>query len=167
MTRPPGTPSYWSPDRVLEGFCAFTLVVLIVLTVIDVVGRYLLASPVPGAFEYVRALMGILVFAGLPLTTARGEHLRAGLFEHMASIGFNRVREPLIEAVSLFALCVLAWRLGAECIAKYESGELLQGVPIRLWALISFMTILCSVSAVIVAWKLVTRPLARASKAGH
>ena len=56
---------------------AFSLCLLIVITMVDVVGRYILNTPLPGAFEAVRALMALVTFSALPLVCIRNEHLRA------------------------------------------------------------------------------------------
>ena len=142
---------------ILEWLCAAALVLLIVLTAADVLGRYVFNSPIPGAFEYVRALMGVLIFAGLPLVTARREHLSAALLEHLFSARAERVRRPLIDGFCLAALAVLTWRLAAETQAKKASGEVLPGVDIPLWALIAFMVAMSAAATAVMLRLLLKR----------
>lgn len=137
---------------ILEWFCAAALVLLIALTAADVFGRYALNSPIPGAFEYVRALMGLLIFAGLPLVSERREHLSAALLEHLFSARANRVRQPLIDLFCVVALAVLTWRLAAEALDKKGSGEVLPGVDIPLWGLIAFMVAMSAAATVVTAF---------------
>ena len=54
---------------VLGHFAALVLFCLMVLTCIDVVGRYFFSMPVTGGFEMTEILLASLIFAGLPLVT--------------------------------------------------------------------------------------------------
>ena len=135
--------------RQLEYLAAFALCVLILITVLDVVGRYILNAPLPGAFEYVRALMAFVTFAALPLVCARNEHLRAGILDHLISQRLNLLREPVIQWLSVTVLIAITWRLWAEAVAKWKSGEMLSSINLPLWFPIGFMAAMC-VAAVVV-----------------
>ncbi len=79
--------------RTLQLFTAFILFALMVITVLDVVGRYVLNAPLVGAFELTKLSMGLLVFSALPLVTARERHIVVGMFEPiLAAHGARRVR---------------------------------------------------------------------------
>ena len=135
--------------KALEYLAAFGLCLLILITVLDVVGRYVLNAPLPGAFEYVRALMAFVTFAALPLVCARNEHLRAGILDHMISRRLNLLREPVIQLLSVMVLVAIAWRLWAETFAKWRSREILSSINLPLWFPIGFMAAM-SVAAVLV-----------------
>ena len=136
--------------KALEYLAAFALCLLILITVLDVVGRYILNAPLPGAFEYVRALMAFVTFAALPLVCARNEHLRAGILDHLISRRLNLLREPVIQLLSVLVLVAIAWRLWAEAVAKWKSREVLSSINLPLWLPIGFMAGMC-VAAVIVS----------------
>ncbi|MDW8469595.1 MAG: TRAP transporter small permease subunit [Burkholderiales bacterium] len=53
------------------------LFAMMALTCVDVVGRYLLTRPVPGALEIIEILVAATVFLALPLVTLREEHVAA------------------------------------------------------------------------------------------
>jgi len=128
---------------------ALALLILILVTVVDVGGRYLFNTPLPGAFEAVRALMALVTFSALPLVCARNEHLRAGILDHMVSSRMNRLREPAVQLISVSVLVVICWRLVQEATNKQRSGELLSAISLPLWVPISFMALM-SVAAVVV-----------------
>ena len=132
--------------KALEWVTALCLLSLIVLTFVDVVGRYIFSSPVPGAFEYVRILMGLVVFGALPLACARNEHLRAGMLDHFVPARLNLVREPIVQLVSAGILALILWRLAAEAHAKWQSKEVFSGLTIPLWMPITYMAVLSLVS---------------------
>ena len=98
-------------DLGLGGCCAFLLMGLVALTVVDVVGRYVLTAPLPGAFELTELMLGALVFAALPLATMTGEHVAV---DALHDVSPPRVRTALAwlgGLASAAALWVIAWRL--------------------------------------------------------
>jgi len=135
--------------QALISLAALALASLILVTVIDVAGRYLLNTPLPGAFESVRALMALVTFSALPLVCARNEHLRAGILDHLISPRMNRLREPAVQLISVAVLIVIGWRLMQEAANKQRTGELLSAISLPLWVPIGFMALM-SVAAVIV-----------------
>ena len=133
----------------LEYLAALALCILILVTIVDVFGRYLLNSPLPGAFEYVRALMAIVTFAALPLVSGSNEHLRAGILDHMISPRINTLREPFVQLLSAVVLAGIAWRLWAESRAKWISKDILSSIDLPLWIPIVFMMVMCVAAAIV------------------
>ena len=60
--------------RALVVFASIVLFVIMWLTVVDVILRYNNIS-ITGLFEVIEVLMGILVFAGVPIITAKDGHV--------------------------------------------------------------------------------------------
>lgn len=108
------------------------LMAMMLLTVVDVVGRYLFASPLPGAKELTEILMGFLVFAAAPLVTADRGHITTALFESVLPKLVIRWRNLLIAVLVAIALSVLAWRLWIQAglVAELKTGTPLLGVPV-------------------------------------
>src|SRR5258707_10984481 len=66
----------------LLGYAAAAVMLfLMLLTCVDVVGRYFLNKPLTGGFELTEVLLASLIFAGLPLVTLRGDHITVDLFD--------------------------------------------------------------------------------------
>jgi TRAP-type C4-dicarboxylate transport system permease small subunit len=147
--------------QALVYLAAGALCLLIIITVVDVVGRYLLNAPLPGAFESVRALMALVTFSALPLVCVRNEHLRAGILDHLISQRLNRLREPVVQLISVAVLCGITWRLGSEAMTKRRTGEVLSSIDLPLWMPISFMTVMGAL-AVVVTMALAALTLRRA-----
>ena len=80
--------------RALQLFTAFILFALMVITLLDVVGRYFLNAPLAGAFELTRLAMGLLVFSALPLVTARERHIVVSLFDPLFAANPRRRALP-------------------------------------------------------------------------
>ena len=117
--------------RALELVCMGCLAALVLVTSVDVVGRYAFGAPLASAFSIARVLMGVMVFAALPLASAADEHLRAGLFDAKWSSAGLKLRAIVVPAVSALACAVLAWRLGAQAAEYAANGELIEIIDLR------------------------------------
>jgi TRAP-type C4-dicarboxylate transport system permease small subunit len=133
----------------LELLCATVLLLLTGLTAVDVLGRYLFAAPVPEAADYVRGLMGVLIFGGLPLVSRRNAHLRAGFFDTLFTGRALALRETGVTAASAFASAVWAWQLGRQARELHASGEILGMVPLKVGVLVWGMAGLAAVSTLL------------------
>jgi TRAP-type C4-dicarboxylate transport system permease small subunit len=75
------TPTLSRVQRAVETLLVATLFVMVALTFVDVIGRRFFDKPVYGAHDLTEHLMALIVFAGLPVLTARREHLSIDLFD--------------------------------------------------------------------------------------
>ena len=126
------------------------LMIMMVLTFVDVVGRYLFAAPLPGAKELTEILMAFLVFAAAPLVTADRGHITTALFESVLPKLVIRWRNVLIAVLVAIALAVLAWRLWIQAglILDLKTGTPLLGVPIA--PIVYFAAVTSALCALIV-----------------
>lgn len=93
------------------GACVI-LFCMMALTFIDVVARYLVNRSVPGSFEITELMMAVLIFAGLPLVSRRGEHVTVDLIDHFVGARMRGVHRAIVEFVSgalLLGLGLLLW----------------------------------------------------------
>jgi hypothetical protein len=65
-------------ERLLEDVISLALIAMTGVTVIDVAGRYLFGAPLQGGYEISELMMGLTVFAALPLATRAEGHLAIG-----------------------------------------------------------------------------------------
>lgn len=68
---------------VLAACAALMLAMLVGVTVVDVVGRYLLNAPMAAAYELTQIALAALVFIALPMTTADDGHVEVDLVMHV------------------------------------------------------------------------------------
>ena len=149
-------------DLWLGGCCAFLLMGLAALTVVDVVGRYVLTAPLPGAFELTELMLGALVFAALPLATMTGEHVAVdALFDASPP----RVRTALVWLGSLAtaaALWVIAWRLAAYSARLADDEAVTDALLVPLAPLGWFAAGMAGLSGLLAVARLVS-PSARSA----
>jgi TRAP-type C4-dicarboxylate transport system permease small subunit len=143
-----------SMAKIIEQAVALLLVILlsamVALTFADVLGRRLFNTPVFGANDITEHLMALIIFAGLPLLTARRGHLSIDLLDHWllrpSWRGWHKEVHVLIAAV----LGLMAWQYGLAGEEAYEINEVSPALTIpRAWMYIyiSFTTALAAVLA--------------------
>ena len=127
---------------------AIALVGMMLLTAIDVAGRYLFNAPIVGAFEVTEFLVLILIFSFIGYTQREKSHVSIGLlfgrFPKQARITIDFVN----HLIALLLLGLMAWmgyKNGCELIEVGEkSGNL--GIPHYPFAF--FLSIGCLVMCV-------------------
>jgi TRAP-type C4-dicarboxylate transport system permease small subunit len=86
--------------RLPTWLAAAALFSLMVMTFLDVTLRSGFNSPIPAGTELTRIFMAIIVFASLPIISARGEHIVVDLFDSFYSPRLARIRDVLVDLLS-------------------------------------------------------------------
>ena len=72
-------------DRVvapaLGALAALVLFAMMMLTCVDVIGRYFFSRPIFGGFELTEMMLAAMIFLGLPLVTLRNEHVTVDVLD--------------------------------------------------------------------------------------
>tara|TARA_R110000824_G_scaffold189107_1_gene370550 strand:+ start:133 stop:648 length:516 start_codon:yes stop_codon:yes gene_type:complete len=115
----------------LELVAATVLFLLMLTTCLDVAGRYLFNSPVPGATELTRLGLALMVFAAMPLITWRGGHIVVDLLDNVLGLKVLKVFglvSALIISSSMYFLALRIFELGERSIRRGVVTEFL-GLP--------------------------------------
>jgi TRAP-type C4-dicarboxylate transport system permease small subunit len=144
------------------------LVLMMLVTVVDVAGRYFLNAPLKGAFEMTQFLMAAIVYAGLPHVTLRDGHITIDLLDAVTPPRVIPWRELMVQSVCAAAMAVVAWRLWVLAGEAQDWGDRTQYLGWPLAPIIWFGAALCAVAAVIHLGKVFAalRVLVRAGGAG-
>ncbi len=121
----------------LEIVSGALLVSLMMVTGIDVIGRYLLNKPLTGAFELTELLLGALVFASLPLVSRAGGHVDVDLLVNSIPGRVRHVLNVLVGVLCATVLLFFAWRLWVLGVRQFADGAHSEslGVPFGLFAM--------------------------------
>lgn len=95
----------------LKILCGVMLVSMMMLTIVDVVGRYLLSRPLIGATEMTELLLAAIIFVGLPAASLDDEHISVDFISARTPRSIEPFRRALISVVSAGVLGVVCWRL--------------------------------------------------------
>lgn len=141
----------------LGGACAATLLAMVGLTVVDVIGRYLFAAPVPGAGELIELLLVGLIFLGLPLVSLSDGHVTVDLATERLPAWTRAPLLVLARLVNALVLGVVGWRLlvmGAA-LAGYGETSLYLRLPIAPFAYGA--AVLCWLAALLLLGMVIAR----------
>lgn len=116
--------------RTLQRLTGSLLVVLMLLTFVDVIGRYFLGQPVPGGHVLVQCLVCLLVFTGLPLVVLDDEHLRVRLLDRRMTQSQRKWRDFAVKLVIVGALAVLAGQMFWQTAYFSANGEYFESIRI-------------------------------------
>lgn len=107
----------------LETFSSIVLVVMMLLTFVDVVGRYFLGAPVFGASEMISAMLALLIFSGLGIANARDKHIVVELFDSRVRALSPRLYDVLIQGLSLVAMVLIVYVLAEAAVEAAHLGS--------------------------------------------
>lgn len=86
---------------------------IMLVSVVDVFGRYVLKRPLPGSSEITEVLMAILIYAGLPVVSQRNAHISVDMFGSITPKSIVPVRNFIISLLCTAVMAVISWRLWA------------------------------------------------------
>ena len=86
---------------------ATVLFVMMMITAVDVAGRYLFSKPLAGGFELTEMMLAALIYCGLPLVSKRREHIVIDTFDPLMSKRVKRGLDILADIVCSVALAGL------------------------------------------------------------
>ncbi|RCW87213.1 TRAP transporter small permease [Paracoccus lutimaris] len=135
--------------RALAVIAAVLIALMIGVTCIDVIGRYLMNRPFGGAYELTQILLAALVFVALPLTTADGGHVEVDLALHLFPKPVQRLMGRLAGWVSALALGYFAWRLALIGLDQWHEGTRSASLMLPMAPLAFLAAASCAVSAII------------------
>lgn len=121
---------------VLNLLAASTLLILMLITCVDVVGRYILNKPLVGSTELTELAVGVVVFSVFPLVSWRQEHIVVDIFDRFFSPKLHFIRTVLINAGSALALYFLGERIMVLAKRSLGYGEVSEYLAIPTgWAM--------------------------------
>ena len=116
-------------ESVLGVAASSILAAMMLLTVVDVVARYVFNRPVRGAFEVTELMLLVLIFAGLPLVSFSDEHAVMDFIDRVLGPRAQRWLERIVQAacaVFMFLLAWLVWRKADRIWAYRDTTDVLR-----------------------------------------
>lgn len=135
---------------------AAALATMMVLTVTDVIARYLFNAPLGGAGEATEMLLALVVFAALPLAALAGEHIRIDILDPVLGARMRRAQRAFGAVLAAAGCGFLAWRLWLRGTELADYGDVSSHLQLPLAPLAWFMAACCAVAAAafaLAAWR--------------
>jgi TRAP-type C4-dicarboxylate transport system permease small subunit len=139
--------------RVLEALCgtlaATALFSIMALTLVDVSGRKALSTSVPGSLELTELLMVVVIFAGLPLVSLRGEHVVFDSLDPLLERTLRRAQGLVVDLVVTALLAGMAWLMWSKAGQMAGFGDTTAQLKIPQSPFVYLMSGLLGVTALV------------------
>lgn len=144
---------------VIGWLVAAALFLMMLITLIDVIGRYVVNRPLPGANELVQYMMVLSVFLALPIVTFQKEHISISLIDSAlgpTGLKLQRTLINLLSALVVGLLSVRLWTHGGVNAANRDVIGFLE-LPVApaafLASILCAVTVLVLVALIVLEWR--------------
>ena len=131
----------------LHAVAAVTMLVLMLVTCIDVFGRYLFNNPLTGSTELTEIAVGIVIFSVFPILSSRNDHIVVDILDPFFSPRIHMIRTILINGLIAIALMFLGERIYVLGQRSLGFGEVTEFLAIPLGWMMIFMAVMCWITA--------------------
>jgi len=141
-------------DAVLGIAASTILFLMMLLTFVDVVARYLFNFPLRGGFEITELMLLVLIFAGLPLVSHADEHVTMDFIDRVLPEGGRRFVVRAVHAVCAAVMFFLTWQVWIKAgkIAGY--GDTTDVLKITVGPFVYFMAAMILLTAFVHVYKI-------------
>ena len=151
-------------DAVLGIAASLILFLMMLLTFVDVVARYLFNFPLRGGFEVTELMLLVLIFAGLPLVSHADEHVTMDFIDRVLPDAGRRFLVRLVHAVCAAVMFFLTWQVWIKAgkIAGY--GDTTDVLKITVGPFVYFMATMILLTGLVHLYKMFAPGEAQASQ---
>ena len=136
-------------QRALGVTSAVVLFAMMMITAVDVAGRYLFNKPIAGGFELTEIMLAALIYCGLPLVSARREHIVIDTFDPLFSRRLKRGLDMVAEVVCAVALAGVGFLIFLRAGRVAEYGDTTSVLKLPLAPVVYVMAVMITVAALI------------------
>jgi TRAP-type C4-dicarboxylate transport system permease small subunit len=144
-------------DAILGGAASAILLAMMLLTVVDVVARYLFKRPVRGAFEVTELMLVVLIFAGLPLVSYGDEHAVMDFIDRALRPAGSRALWRAVQVASAAFMFLLAWLVWLKADRIWAYRDATDVLRIVYGPFVYFMAVMIGLAGAIHLYKAVAR----------
>ncbi|HEY5598117.1 MAG TPA: TRAP transporter small permease [Kiloniellales bacterium] len=152
-------------DAVLGIASSVILFLMMLLTFVDVVARYLFNFPLRGGFEVTELMLLVLIFAGLPLVSHADEHVTMDFIDRLLPRAWRRRLVRAVNALCAAVMFFLTWQVWIKAgrIAGY--GDTTDVLKIEVGPFVYFMAAMILLTGLVHLYKVFSPGDGRDSRA--
>jgi len=137
-------------EAAMKSIVAVNMLALMLLTLVDVIGRYFFGRPVAGALEITEMLLAACIATSLPGVMLRDENVSIDLFDRLFQLPVVRaVHRPAVGVVVSICCAFIAWRLWDLAGQQRAAGETTAQLGIPMYFVAYAMAVMVTVSTVV------------------
>lgn len=121
---------------------------LMLITCIDVFGRYFFNHPLTGSTELSESLLGVMIFTALPVISWRNEQVVVDILDSYVPPKLHLIRNVLFNVIAAIALGFMGKRIIELGLRALKSGEVTEYLHISIGNLLYFFGIMCWLTAI-------------------
>jgi TRAP-type C4-dicarboxylate transport system permease small subunit len=144
-------------DAVLGVAASAILMAMMLLTFVDVVGRYVFNRPVPGGFELTELGLLVLIFAGLPLVSHADEHVTMDFIDRLLGPRARALLERAVHALCAASFLFGAWLVWLKADRIWDYRDATDVLRIVYGPFVYFMAVMIGLSGLIHLYKVFAR----------
>jgi TRAP-type C4-dicarboxylate transport system permease small subunit len=110
-------------ETTLGAVSATVLFLMMMVTTVDVIGRYVFNKPLAGGFELTEMMLAALIYCGLPLVSKRREHIVIDTFDGFMSRAVKRLLDGFADVVCFLALSGIGYLIFRRAARVAEYGD--------------------------------------------
>ena len=141
-------------DAVLGAAASAILFVLMLVTFVDVVSRYVFNAPMRGSFEVTELMLLVLIFAGLPLVSHADEHVTMDFIDKLLPRRVLRALERAVHALCSAVMAFLAWQVWIKAGKLAGYGDTTDVMRIPLAPFVYFMAAMIALTGLVHLYRL-------------
>jgi len=138
----------------VERIAAVMLAGVTILVVASAVGRYLLAWPVPDAFDLSRLLLGVAIIWGLAGLGFSGAHIKVDMLALVLPTKARRMVNAFAWAVLALFTALLVWKMWGRLVNTYYGGETTMDLRLPHWPFLGAIWVGLVASLIATLWRL-------------
>ena len=110
-------------EKLLGVISASLKFLMMVITTVDVFGRYVLNQPLPGGFEMTEMALAVLIYAALPLVSMRREHIVIDTLDALMSPAVKAFFNKLSDVICFLTLSGIGYLIFRRAVRVAEYGD--------------------------------------------
>jgi TRAP-type C4-dicarboxylate transport system permease small subunit len=141
-------------EKLVGRIAALALLLMMLVVLIDVIGRGLLNAPLASGTELTEILMAVMAFVAFPLLAYRQRDITVDLFDSLGGEGLRKYQVGLAGLCGAVVFALTASQLAVFAKRALTNGEISSELhfPLTyLWWFMSFMAALTALAALAVA----------------
>jgi TRAP-type C4-dicarboxylate transport system permease small subunit len=128
-------------NQILSGFCGWLMLAMMILLVVDIIGRTI-GKPLQGMAELSVFVMMIVIYLGLARCEEHREHVGLEIIVNLLPHGAKQKMVFLGHLMAVVTVGLLLYAVTQNALASYESNEAIEGtVELRIWPVKFFMVV--------------------------
>jgi TRAP-type transport system small permease protein len=136
-------------ETALGGVSAAVLFLMMMVTTIDVAGRYVFSLPLPGGLEMTEMMLAALIYCGLPIVSLGRGHIVIDTLDPFFPRPFKRALDVLADSICFVTLAGIGWLIFRRALRVAEYGDTTAVLKLPLAPVAYLMGAMIAVAALI------------------